>query len=301
MISRKITLFLFTLLMVADLFSLAVAKSVTIGGKDFTEHLILTELANQLLTAHGFDVEVYKGVSTSIARQALENGQLDLYYEYTGTAYTVIYAQKDRRIMTNPIAVYNWVKQADRSKGLILLEPLLFNNTYALLLRKEQAERLNLKTISELAYYVQQNPNALQFAVQAEAWERPDGFKALMDFYGFQVGFSNLKKMDLGLVYLALHQGYVDVGFGTTTDGRIQALNLVPLIDDQHFSPIYNPVPVMHAKLLEQYPEIESILNTLVPYLTTQEIQRLNAEVDAKHRSIAEIVREWLREKKLIS
>jgi osmoprotectant transport system substrate-binding protein len=157
-------------------------KSLIVGGKNFTEQLLLPELAGIILEQAGFDVTLKTGVGTAIARKSLENAQIDLYYEYTGSAYTLFYKQKDKEIMTVPEKVYSWVKKADSEKGLVWLDPVNFNNTYTLMMRKKEAEKLGIKSISDLGAYVSKNPDKLIFALGAEFWERPDGFKGLMKY-----------------------------------------------------------------------------------------------------------------------
>ena len=123
-------------------------KGLIVGGKNFTEQLLLPELAGILLGQEGFDVTLKTGVGSVIARKSLENAQFDLYYEYTGTAYTLYYKQNDTEIMTVPEKVYDWVKKADSKKGLVWLDPVRFNNTYTLMMRKTEAEKLGIKTVS---------------------------------------------------------------------------------------------------------------------------------------------------------
>ena len=143
-------------------------KSLIVGGKNFTEQLLLPELASILLEQGGFDVSLKTGVGSVIARKSLESAQFDLYYEYTGTAYTLYYKQKDTKTMTVPEKVYDWVKKADSEKDLVWLDPVKFNNTYTLMMRKAEAEKLGIKSISDLGVYVTKNPDKLIFALDSE-------------------------------------------------------------------------------------------------------------------------------------
>lgn len=282
------------LLMFAGI-SLAQDKEITIGGKNFTEQYLLPELAKLLLEDQGYEVEMRTGVGTSIARQSLETGQIDMYYEYTGTAYTVFYDQEDPEIMTDPEKVYEWVKKKDAQKGLIWLEPVEFNNTYTLMMRKEDAEKYGIKSISDFGKFVQENPDEITFALEAEFWERPDGFKALMELYDFRMPVQAIKRMDMGLTYLALKNDQVTSAMGFATDGRIAAFDLVNLEDDKNFFPVYNPAPVIREDVLEQYPEIRDILKPLAENLDTETMQALNAEVDVEQRDVTTVAREWLQ------
>jgi osmoprotectant transport system substrate-binding protein len=275
-------------------------KEITVGGKNFTEQYLLPELAKILLEKKGFDVGLKTGVGSAIIRQSLEKGQIDLYYEYTGTAYTVFYKQKDRVVMTNRDRCYQWVKEADYKKGLIWLDKVSFNNTYTLMMREEMAEELGIGSISDLSLFINQHPDRIILGVNAEFWERPDGFKPLMKLYGFKIPYDKVKKMDSGLVYQALKEKLVDVSMGFATDGRIAAFGFVNLKDDKSYFPIYNPAPVIRTEVLEKYPEIDDILRPIAENLTTVEMQKLNAEVDIEHKEINEAAREWLKKKGLI-
>jgi osmoprotectant transport system substrate-binding protein len=275
-------------------------KEITIGGKNFTEQYLLPELAKILLEKRGFDVNLKTGVGSAIIRQSLETGQIDLYYEYTGTAYTVFYKQKERDVMTHEDKCYQWVKKADSRKGLVWLGRVRFNNTYTLMMRKEMALKLGIDSISDLSLFINDNPEGIVIGVNAEFWERPDGFKPLMKLYGFRVPYDSVKKMDSGLVYQALKEKLVDVSMGFATDGRIAAFGFVNLKDDKAYFPIYNPAPVIRAEVLEKYPEIGDILIPIAENLTTEEMQKLNAEVDIEHREINEVAGEWLTKKGIL-
>ncbi|MFP4237450.1 MAG: glycine betaine ABC transporter substrate-binding protein [Desulfonatronovibrio sp.] len=280
--------------------TLAQDKEITIGGKNFTEQYLLPELAKLLLEEEGFEVELRTGVGTSIARQSLETGQIDMYYEYTGTAYTVFYNEEDSEIMTDPQKVYEWVKEKDAQKGLIWLESIEFNNTYTLMMRREDSERLGIETISEFGEFVEENPDEITFALEAEFWERPDGFKELMKLYNFRMPVQAVKRMDMGLTYMALRKDQVTSAMGYSTDGRIAAFDLVNLEDDKNFFPVYNPAPVIREEVLEKYPEIRDILEPLAEKLDTQAMQALNAEVDVEHKDVTAAARDWLQENGLL-
>jgi osmoprotectant transport system substrate-binding protein len=275
-------------------------KQVTVGGKNFTEQYILASFAKILLENNGFKVNMRTGVGSSVARQALEHGQIDMYFEYTGTAYTVFHKQGDKDIMSNAAKVYQWVKDADGKNGLEWLEPLQFNNTYTLLMRKDQAETLGIDTISDLSRFMNENPDKLTIGVNAEFWERPDGFKPLMALYDFQVPYGKIRRMDSGLVYQALRDKNVDVSMGFATDGRIAAFNFTILDDDKSYFPTYNPAMVVQKKALEAYPEIRKIFQPLTEKLTTKEMQKLNAQVDLDNKDEERVAREWLKENGLI-
>ncbi|MBN1831194.1 MAG: glycine/betaine ABC transporter substrate-binding protein [Deltaproteobacteria bacterium] len=275
-------------------------KRIIIGGKNFAEQYILSEMAKILLEDNGFSVILRTGVGSTVARQSLENDQIDMYYEYTGTAYTVYHKQKERKIMTHKEKCYEWVKNADRKKGISWLDKVAFNNTYTLMMRKNHAEKLGIVSISDLSRYMNDHQGKLVIGVNAEFWERPDGFKPLMKFYGFRIPYDKVKKMDSGLVYMALKQKQVDVSMGFATDGRISAFGFITLEDDKSYFPMYNPAPVIRRNLLNRWPEIQDILKPVAENLTNQEIRKLNAAVDIEHKRIHDVSRDWLKEKGMI-
>ena len=276
------------------------AKKVTVGCKKFTEQYILAEMAKQLLKNAGFKVETKMGLGSVVMWKSLLNGEIDLTYEYTGTSYTVYNKQKDPEIMTNKDKCYEWVKKADAKKGLVWLEPLDFNNTYTLLMRKKDAKSKGIKTISDLANYIKQNPGEISFAIDAEFYQRPDGFKKLMKIYNFHIRRNNIKLMSIGITYMALKEKEVSSAMGFSTDGRISYFGFVNLVDDKKFFPVYNPAPVVRKEVLAKYPEIRDILKPLTKKLTLTEIQKLNTLVDIKHKDIKEVVTDWLKANELI-
>ncbi len=273
-------------------------KKLILGGKNFTEQYILPEMAKILLEKQGFEVTLKTGVGSTVLRQALKNGQVDLCFEYTGSAYTVYLKQKDRTIMTDPEKVFQYVKEADVKTGLVWLPPFELNNTYTLIMPENQAQELKISTISDLAAYVKKHPNNLIFGVNAEFLRRPDGFKTLMKFYGFRVPTQNLKQMSTGLTYTALKEEKIQVSVGFSTDGRIAAFNFVNLEDDKKFFPFYNVAPVVRKKLLNKYPEIIEILKPM-RQLTTEEMRELNKAVDVDKKPVHEVASAWLKSKGL--
>lgn len=275
-------------------------KEIVVGGKNFTEQYILAEMAKLLLEEGGFDVELKTGVGSAVNRQALLNDQIDMYFEYTGTAYTVFHKQDDREIMTDKEKCYEWVKKHDAKKGLVWLKPIRFNNTYTLMMREKQADQMAIKSISDLADYMNEHKGDLVMGVDAEFWARPDGIKPLMKLYNFRVSYSKIRKMDPGLVYKALKDQNVDVSMGFATDGRIDAFNFINLKDDKHFFPTYNPAPVVREEVINKYPEIKKLLNPLAKNLTTKDMQGLNAAVDVEHKSETKVAKEYLKKEGLL-
>lgn len=276
-------------------------KKLVVGGKNYTEQYLLPQLGALLLEQAGFQVTVKTGVGSKLLRQSLENGLVDLYFEYTGTAYAIYFKGKDREVMTDPQRIFDFCKQADIKNNLVWLERFQFNNTYTLMLRKADAERLGIASIADLGAYVNKNPKALTFAMKAEDWERPDAFKGIMKTYGFRVPPANVKKMDYGLTYMAMKKKKADCAFGYATDGRIAAFNFVNLNDDKSFFPVYNPAPVVREDTLDKSPEIADILRPLTKTVTTREMQEMNAAVAIEHKTEVEVARDYLKKKGLLN
>ncbi|MBM7557412.1 ABC transporter substrate-binding protein [Halanaerobacter jeridensis] len=271
-------------------------KTVKIGGKAGTEAYVLANLAKVLLEEEGFKVKTKLGVKSVLARKALETGEVDLYYEYTGTAYTVYHKASNKEVMTNPEKVYEWVKKKDKEQNLLWLDRITYNNTYTVMLREEDAKQWNIQSLSDLAAKAKEL--GLTFGTDSEFYQRPDGLQALMKSYNLE--FGDIKKMSAGIVYKALKEGKIDAGMGYSTDGRIKAFGFVNLKDDQNFFPVYNPAPVIRKEVLEEYPEIEKILKPLTKKLTTAEVQKLNAKVAIEHQEAYQVAKEWLKKQGLI-
>ena len=271
-------------------------KTVKIGGKAGTEAYVLANLAKVLLEEEGFKVKTKLGVKSVLARKALENGEVDLYYEYTGTAYTVYHKGSNKEIMTEPQKVYQWVKEKDKEQNLMWLDRITYNNTYTVMMRKEDAEKWDIQSLSDLA--AKNNELELTFGTDSEFYQRPDGLQALMESYNLQ--FDEVKKMSAGIVYKALKEGKIDAGMGYSTDGRIKAFGFVNLEDDKNFFPVYNPAPVIRKEVLEEYPEIEKILKPLTKKLTTSEVQKLNGKVAIEHQEAYQVAKEWLKKEGLL-
>ena len=268
--------------------SLAGERSdVIAGSKNFTEQVILGELLAQAIERET-DLRVERRLNlggTAIAHQALLSGGIDIYVEYSGTALTAIFNQPSS---TDSNAVFEQIRERYASVGITALPRLGFNNTFAILVRSGDAERLGLKTIGDL-----NRVKDLRAGFGYEFLERPDGFKGLADAYGLQ--FANQPRvMDLNLIYRAVASNEIDVTAGDATSGLIGALGLVRLEDDRHYFPVYDAVPVARATVLLQHPGVARVLRALGGQLSAAEMQRLNYAVDGGKRAPAEVVRGFL-------
>lgn len=280
------------------------AKKVVVGSKEFTEQLILGQITIKALENAGFEVEDSTGLGgTEVARKALESGEIDMYWEYTGTAWIV--ALGHEKAITDSEEAYQKVKEEDLEKNnLVWLPYAPFNNTYTIMMRKADAEALGIKSISDLGGVINENGGAKAnidkwvFAADHEFSVRPDGLPKLEETYGFN--FDDVKVMDLGVTYGALKEGQVPAAMGFATDGRIGAFNLVNLEDDKKFFPVYNPAPVVRKEIMDKYPEIEEVLAPIAKKLDTETMIDLNGKVDVDGMEPGEVAEEFLKENNFI-
>lgn len=285
-----------TTMVLAGSVSLASASEISVGGKNFTEQQILSTMTTQYLDGLGYDVDSRSGMGSAILRQAQENSQIDLYWEYTGTSL-INYNNVTESL--SPEETYQRVKELDAEKGLTWLEPSDANNTYALAMREAAAEERGIETLSDLAEAVN-NGEGLTFALNAEFYAREDGWRPLMEAYDFRVGRSEVSRMDSGLVYQALRDEEVDVGLVFATDGRIPAFNFYVLEDDQGFFPAYALTPVVREETLEANPELTDQMNRLSDLLNDDTMAELNARVDVERETIEDVAESFLKENGLL-
>jgi len=269
---------------------------VVVGGKNFTEQQIMAEMTAQLLNAKGFKADKRAGMGSAVLRQAQESGQVDVYWEYTGTSLITYNKVNDK---LSPEETYKRVKELDAQKGLVWLNPSRANNTYALVMNRDVAEKNGIKSISDLSGKVN-GGTKLTFASNAEFAERPDGLKPLEETYKFNFGRANVKRMDSGLTYSALKERQVDVALAFATDGRIPAFDFVVLKDDKNFFPSYALSPVVRKQTLDASPKLAEVLNNLSAKLDDGTMAKLNASVDVDKKSIEEVSANFLKSSGLI-
>lgn len=272
------------------------ADEISVGGKNFTEQQLLSSMTAQLLEANGFDVDNRAGMGSAALRQAMESGQIDVYWEYTGTSL-ITYNKVEEKLDADE--TYARVKELDAEKGIVWLEPSAANNTYALAMRKPQAEELGIKSLSDFAARVN-GENDLTLASNAEWYARPDGLKPLQEAYEFELSRDQVKRMDTGLVYEALKNGDVEVGLVFATDGRIPAFDFVTLEDDKGYFPAYALAPVVRNEVLEANPKIGELLNALSAKLDDATMAALNARVDVEKESIESVAESFLKDSGLL-
>jgi osmoprotectant transport system substrate-binding protein len=273
------------------------AQTVVVGGKNFTEQQIMAAMTAQLLAAKGFKPEVKAGMGSAVLRQAQESGQIDVYWEYTGTSL-ITYNKVPGAGMSSE-DIYKKVKELDAAKGLVWLNPSQANNTYSLAMNTDDAKKHGIASISDLATKVKGGAK-LSFASNAEFYARPDGLKPMEEKYGFEFGREQVKRMDTGLVYQALKEKQVDVGLVFATDGRIPAFNFVVLKDDKGYFPSYALTPVVRKAWLDANPKAAEALNALSAKLDDATMAKLNARVDVEKKTVEEVASTFLKEQKLI-
>lgn len=265
-------------------------SGIVVGSKNFSEQSLLGEILAQHLEArlHQPVTRRFYLVGSYICHQALLAGRIDTYVEYTGTALTAILHDP---LESDASAVFGRVQSEYQQRfGLEVLPSLGFNNTFAIVVRGEDARRLHLKTISDAAPYAPHWRAGFGY----EFMERPDGYEGLAHTYG--LSFAEAPRiMDLGLLYRALLENQVDLVAGNSTDGLLSARDLVTLADDKHYFPPYEAVPIIRADTLARYPEARAALLELTGKINDAEMRMMNYEVDGRHRDIADVAREFLR------
>jgi len=268
--------------------------TIVVGSKNFSEQALLGEILAQHLEART-KLPVSRRfylAGSYICQQALLAGRIDAYVEYTGTALTAILHNP---IESNPAAVFGRVREEYKSRfGLEVMPSLGFNNTFAIVVRGEDARRMNLKKLSEASRF----PRQWRAGFGYEFMERPDGYAGLARAYGLEFD-SPPRILDLGLLYRALLEKQMDIVAGNSTDGLLAARDLVILEDDKHYFPPYEAVPIVRRETLERFPGVRGAIAELAGKISDAEMQKLNYVVDGEHRDIAEVAREFLRSKGL--
>jgi osmoprotectant transport system substrate-binding protein len=264
-----------------------------IGAKNFTEQVMLGELLAQEIEAKS-NLKVERRfylAGSYICQQALVSGRIDAYVEYTGTAFTAILKQKlpDQPSGRAPQAVLSTVRQLYASRyHIAVAEPLGFENTFAMVIRGDDARRLHLTALSQAAPYTPQ----WRLGVGYEFEQRPDGLPGLSAAYGFKFSAAP-RTMDLGLLYRALNAHQVDMIAANSTDGPIQVFGLTALEDDRHYFPPYQAVPLVRKEALQRWPQIQTALDALAGKVTAGDIRAMNEAIDGQHRAPADVVREF--------
>jgi len=300
-ISRWTALCLVSLLLLPIASCVRQANRIVIGSKDFTEQLVLGEMFAQIIEnrTHLPVERRFYLAGTFICQQAILAGRIDIYPEYTGTALTAVLKQQPNQDQPSgdKLDVYQRVKQAYQTKfNLAVGRPLGFNDTFAIVIRGDDARRLHLTTVAQAAAFAPKWRAGFGY----EFMERPDGYKGLVASYGLR--FAEAPRiMNLGLVTRALKERQVDLIAGNNTDGLIPALDLFVLEDDHHYFPPYEAVAVMREEMLKNHPEVAEALDALSGAISDEDMRRLNYAVDGQHRDAAAVVKEFLKQRGMIN
>ncbi len=259
-------------------------QKIVVGSKDFTESVILAEILAQMLEKQGITVERKLELGGNLAHDSLLSKQVDVYPEYTGTAYTAILKHAP---ITDPQAVYDQTRDEYASKfNLTVSPPLGFSNDFAILVRGDVARKNSLKTISDAVPLAK----TWQAGFGQDFMSRADGYPGFSKAYGFQFA-KQPREMDLSLTYRALQSGELDIIAGNSTDGLISTLDLFQLVDDKHYFPPYQAVFIARHDAAET---LRPVLERLNNAISTDEMRRLNYEVDGKKRSPRDVAAEWV-------
>ena len=277
---------------------------IVVGAKNFTEQLVLGKIAVIALQVSGFDVVDRTNIPGSVpARQGLVDGDIDMEWEYTGTAWLSYLGETET--IPEPQAQYEAVRDADAANGLTWLPPAEANNTYAFAVRSEALPELGgITTLSGIATLpVEQRT----LCVESEFASRNDGLAPMLETYEIPLGDpqgvprDNLRTLDTGAVYTATDDGLCNFGEVFTTDGRILALDLTVLEDDRGFFPAYNISPVVLTETLEEHPGLADVFGQITPLLTDEVLQELNARVDVDGEEPADVALDWMVEQELVT
>ena len=295
---KKVVIILVTLSFLTVPLSGFAGGPINVASKGFTEQVILGKIMVELLKDRGIPVKDRTSLGgTNVCREALEQGQIDVYMEYTGTAWLTFFKKKE--VVRDSMGLFDKVKAVDAQKGLVWLAPAKFNNTYAIVMQADKADQMGIKTLSDWAAWAKKNPGKMSLASNAEFYSREDGFKGMMEYYGLTFGKeipdANVKKMETPLCKKAVRDNQVLSGMAFATDGEIQDYNQVVLVDDKNYFPIYNPAPVVRKAVLDENPQIKFILNEIGPSLDTATMTRLNYRVNVNGEKPEAVAKSWLR------
>lgn len=277
-------------------------QAFTVGSKNFTEQLILGQIAVQALEAAGADVTDRTGLGgTESARQALLDRQVDLYWEYTATAWISFLGESE--LLGESEAYYERVRERDRNEnGVVWLAPAPLNNTYRIATTQQVVDETGVQSLSGYADLVAESPDDATLCSGTQFTSRDDGLPGIEDHYGFELPDSQRVDLQRDAVYQAVaNQDPCEFGSVFATDGRVAALDLVLLEDDADFFPAYNPAVTMREETLEEHPQLEDLFGEISPLLDNSTMQRLNSRADQEGEFPEEVARDFLRENDLVS
>jgi osmoprotectant transport system substrate-binding protein len=262
-----------------------------VSSKDFTESILLGKITAAVLQAHGATITDKTNIKGSVnTREALTGGQVDMYWEYTGTGW--ITYLKNTKPLADPKAQYDAVKAADAKNGIAWLPMAPMNDTYAFATKADVATKLNVSKLSDLSKVATADQT---FCIESEFSTRDDGFPGMVKAYGLNVPKANVKMLDTGVIYKTTAQGGTcNFGEVFATDGRIAALKLKVLDDDKRFFPNYNAALTMKQTMLDKYPKIADYMAPVAAKLDNATMTDLNAKVDAQGMDPGDVATQWV-------
>lgn len=277
--------------------------SLTVGSKEFTEQKLLGYVAEFALVAAGANVRDLTNITgSSSARNAMVSGQIDLMYDYTGSSWISYNGMTE--VIPDPVEQFQAVKKLDEERNGITWTALALraDNTYAFALNRKNARRLDVSTLSDLARVVREQPQEATFCVESEFASRNDGMPGVAEAYGFDMGRATMQNLSSGTIYAATAAGKAcNFGEVYSTDGRIEALDLVLLEDDKQFFPRYNIGVTMPTELLERYPQLTGVFQPVSDRLTNAVLVRLNRRIDVDGLDPADVARDWMVEQGFVT
>jgi osmoprotectant transport system substrate-binding protein len=269
---------------------------LTVTSKEFTEGLILGAIMGIAFEAAGAEVLDRTGIQGSVGtRAAVENGDADATYEYTGTAWITYLGHSEP--IPDPREQWQAVRDADLRKGITWLPQSELNNTYALAMNRARHEKYRTRTLSQVAELAKTDPGAVTLCVEGEFANRADGLPGMEKAYGMSVPAKDITQMDTGIIYTQTAKGACTYGEVFTTDGRIKSMDLVVMADDRKFFPNYNAAPMVRTDTLEKWPAIASVLAPVTEALDNDVARTLNAKVDVDGEDPHQVALDWMKEK----
>ncbi|MEV1293439.1 glycine betaine ABC transporter substrate-binding protein [Pseudonocardia sp. NPDC049635] len=266
-----------------------------VGGKNFDEQLVLCEITVAALESVGGNVTPRCNLGgTDVARQALLAGDINIYWDYTGTAWASFFQETER--IADDDELYRLVAERDLQENqLVWLDKADFNNTYAMAVNGDKAREENLVTLSDMATYINDGkPGTV--CVETEYNSRDDGLRGLQETYGFQIPPDRLQVLATGAIYQATQNGDCTFGLVFTTDGRIPGLGLTVLEDNERYHVTYNAAPIIREETYTQNEAVRQVMAPISTALDYETMLRLNGQVSSEGRDAREVARTWLTE-----
>lgn len=292
---KKIIAFALVLVLAFGMMGCSGKDKVTIGSKDFSENVVIGEILAQLIEANT-DLQVERKLNmggTFVCFEAIKNGDIDIYPEYTGTGLT---AQLKMDVITDSDEAYRVVSdEFDKQFGIKWMQPFGFNNTYTLAVTDAVYQQYGIETYSDLANI----SSDLVFGAEHEFFDRQDGYDGLVELYGMEFK-GEPKKMNVSLKYQAIGNGDMDVTDAFATDGPIKKYNLKVLKDDKGFFPPYYAAPIVRNETLEAHPELEEVLNLLAGHIDDAKMTDLNYKIDVEGQEVETVAKDFLEAEGLL-